>query len=47
MSDKRFLRILITIIVLGLILTALHIVYIIHAYQNASIIQFIAREWWP
>ena len=47
MSDKRFFRILIAIIVLGLIVTALHMVYIVHSYENASIIQFIAREWWP
>ena len=46
MSDRKFFRILIAIIVVGLIVTALHLAYIIHAYKNASIIQFIARELW-
>ena len=47
MSDKKFFRILIAIIVVGLLVTALHLFYIVRAYPNASIIQFIAREWWP
>lgn len=47
MSDKKFIRILIVIVVIGLVLTALHIAYIAMGYTNSSIIQFISREWWP
>ena len=46
MSDRRFLRILIIICVIGLLLTAAHCAYICYAYKNSSIIQFIAREMW-
>ena len=31
---------------LGLLLTAAHLIYAWHAYEHASIIQFIARELW-
>lgn len=46
MSDRKFRIILNTIIVLGLLLTIAHAVYIYFAYQDSSIIQFIARESW-
>lgn len=44
MSDRKFRIILNIIIVLGLLLTIAHAVYIYFAYQDSSIIQFIARE---
>ncbi|MBP5431699.1 hypothetical protein [Ruminococcus sp.] len=46
MSDRRFIRILIAIVLIGLLLTAAHLIFIYHAYQNSSVIQFIARELW-
>ena len=46
MSDKKFIRILIIVVVIGLILTAAHALYITHAYERSSIIQLIARELW-
>lgn len=46
MSDRIFIRILTAVVITGLILTAAHAVYICFAYQNASIIQFIAKELW-
>lgn len=46
MSDRRFIRLLILIAVIGILVTAAHAVYICLAYQNSSIIQFIAREPW-
>ncbi|MBO4460087.1 MAG: hypothetical protein J5715_03565 [Clostridiales bacterium] len=47
MSDKKFIRILIVIAVAGTLLTAAHMAYIAYAYNNSSIIQFVAREYWP
>ena len=46
MSDRTFLRILIAVASAGMIATAAHCIYICLAYQNSSIIQFIARELW-
>lgn len=46
MSDRKFIRILIIIILIGIMITIAHAIYICHAYQNSSIIQFIARELW-
>ncbi len=46
MSDRKFIRILIIIILIGIIITVAHSIYICYAYQNSSIIQFIARELW-
>ena len=46
MSDRKFIRILIIIVLIGIIFTAAHAIYICYAYQNSSIIQFIARELW-
>ncbi|MBO5448101.1 MAG: hypothetical protein J5994_02120 [Ruminococcus sp.] len=46
MSDRKFIRILIIIILIGIIVTVAHAIYIYFAYQNSSIIQFIARELW-
>lgn len=47
MSRRRFYTILIIVAAIGLIATVAHCIYIYHAYQNSSIIQFIAREIWP
>lgn len=46
MSDRKFKKIIIAVIVAGNLLTAAHALYICHAYSNSSIIQFIAREMW-
>lgn len=46
MSDRKFYITLIVISLLGLIVTIAHCVYIYFAYQDSSIIQFIARELW-
>lgn len=46
MDDSKFIKILIMIVVLGIIATIAHAVYICYAYYNSSIIQFIARELW-
>ena len=47
MSDRTFLRLWITVVLLGMLATIAHCIYIYFAYQNSSIIQFIARELWP
>lgn len=46
MSDRTFIRLLVVIAVTGVLVTLAHAVYICFAYQNSSIIQFIARELW-
>ena len=46
MSDKKFVRIMIIIAVIGIIITAAHVAYICKAYPNSSIIQYVARELW-
>ncbi|MBO7473594.1 MAG: hypothetical protein J6U00_06270 [Ruminococcus sp.] len=46
MSDRRFIRMLIAVVLIGLLLTAAHLIFIYRAYQNSSVIQFIARELW-
>ena len=47
MSEQKFMRILIITVLLGVLITITHAVYIYFAYPNSSIIQFIAREvWW-
>ena len=46
MSRKKFFIILIAVLLVGTILTAAHMVYICKAYENSSIIQFVAREMW-
>ncbi len=44
MSDKKFIKILIAVIVVCLLITIAHAIYICYAYENSSIIQFISRE---
>ena len=47
MSDKVFIRILVSIVAAGVIVTALHAAYIYYAYEHSSIIYFISKELWP
>ena len=46
MKEKLFEKILCGVILLGLVLTLLHLGYIVNAYRHCSIIYFIARELW-
>ena len=46
MSDRKFIILFSIVLGICLIATIIHFVYIIATYENASIIQFIAREWW-
>ena len=46
MGDRKFIRLMIIVVLLGMMATIAHCVFIYFAYQNSSIIQFIAREWW-
>ncbi len=46
MKERRFIKALIITVLIGLVITAVHLIYIYVAYQNSSIIQFIARELW-
>ncbi len=46
MKDRIFMRVLICIIAVCILLTAVHLLYAVYAYQHCSIIQFIARELW-
>lgn len=47
MSDKTFIKTLIVVVTAGVILTGLHMAYVVHAYRNSSIIYFISQELWP
>lgn len=47
MPQKIFLRLLIAVAALGAIAVTALTVYTIIAYQNCSIISFIANERWP
>ena len=46
MTNRKFYIIYGVIIGIGLILTIAHVIYACVNFPNASIIQFIAREWW-
>lgn len=46
MNDRKFLKILIITVLIGAVITAAHLIYICLAYQNSSVVQFIAREMW-
>ena len=46
MKERRFIKALIITVLIGLVITAVHLIYIYVASQNSSIIQFIARELW-
>lgn len=47
MSNKKFYILFAIVIGVGILATIGHAIYIRYAYENSSIIQFIAREWWP
>ena len=46
MKDKIFSRVMAALVLLGLLLTAAHAAYALYAYQNCSIIYFVAEEPW-
>ena len=46
MKGRKYIKALIITVLIGLVITAVHLIYIYFAYQNSSIIQFIARELW-
>lgn len=46
MEEKTFRIILTTIVAVLLVLTVVHVIYVIKAYENASIIRFIGEELW-
>ncbi|MBO7600596.1 MAG: hypothetical protein J6S95_05545 [Lachnospiraceae bacterium] len=46
MSDRKFLRVLLGIVIAGLLLSICHVIYIILAYPNSSIIYYISKELW-
>ena len=46
MRPKTFRTLFFCLLGLCLLLTAAHFAYAYHAYQHASIIQFIAKEIW-
>jgi hypothetical protein len=46
MNDQNYYKTLIIIVVIGLVFTAGHAIYICHAYSNSSIIQFVSGELW-
>ena len=47
MIVKKFYIIFASILGIGLLITIAHVIYVCNVFENASIIQFIAREWWP
>lgn len=46
MNEKLFKRLFIAMIAICSVATVAHLLYAIFAYQNASIIAFIAGELW-
>ena len=46
MKNKKFYIALACILGIGLLITIAQLIYIVVVFPNASIIQFIAREWW-
>lgn len=46
MTKRVFIRVFISIVAVCLVLTIVHFIYAINAYQHCSIIQFIAKELW-
>lgn len=47
MREKAFLRLLIAVAAVGALAIVALTIYTIIAYQNCSIISFIANERWP
>lgn len=46
MSNRKFFILFGIIVGIGLLLSIVHVIYLAQTYPNASIVQFIAREWW-
>lgn len=46
MKDKVFKRLLFGVVIAGAVITAAFVAYTLACYLNASIIAFIANEWW-
>lgn len=46
MKSRTFLAVLLGVVGVCVLLTVLHLVYAVYAYQHGSIIQFIAQELW-
>ena len=46
MSDKKFFRLALLVIAICAILTGLHVYYILHTYENSSIIYYVSEEFW-
>lgn len=46
MREKTFLTAVCSLVGLGVVLTLVHLLYIVYAYQHGSIIYFIANEIW-
>ena len=46
MKETVFRRQLVAVIILGILITDAHLIYIIYAYQHISIIYYITKEQW-
>ena len=46
MKNRTFTKVLIALIGVALLLTVIHLGYIVYAYQHSSIVYFIAKELW-
>ncbi len=46
MKDKTFAIVFAVVLAVMLVLTIAHVLYVAHAYENASIIRFIGEELW-
>ena len=46
MKETTFYRLLWTVLIVCVVLTAAHFVYDVYAYRHCSIIYFIAKELW-
>ena len=46
MKDQTFRKILLAVVGICIVLTLVHLAYIVYAYQHCSIIYFIAKELW-
>lgn len=46
MKEKTFERLVLIVIAVCLMLTLIHLAFVIHGYLHCSIIEFIAKEPW-
>ncbi|MBQ7922841.1 MAG: hypothetical protein IJ325_09760 [Clostridia bacterium] len=46
MKDKLFWKLMIALLAVCLVVTVVHLIYAIYAYQHCSIIYFIGKELW-